>query len=165
MEKALAIANSFIALALKAGNPVTQMKLQKLIFFAHGWYLALSDTPLLDEHFQAWQYGPVVPSVYHEFKSFGTLGIDKLGTELSFTPSGFDWISPTVSDSSGTVQELVKKIWDVYGKYSGTQLSDMTHAPNTPWTLTRKKYGDMRDVVIPDELIKKYFKELIGNGS
>ncbi len=164
MEKALAVANSFIKMALEAKLPVTQMKLQKLIFFAHGWHLAICDAPLVDETFEAWPYGPVIPSVYHEFKMFGVLGIDMLGTTYTCTQNGFEWLPPGISDCTGTVQNLLKKIWDVYGKYSGTQLSNMTHQSNTPWALMRDKYGDEKSIPIPNDLIKSYFKDLLSHG-
>lgn len=163
MEKSLAIANGLINLALQAGKPPTQMKLQKLMFFAHGWNLALYNTPLVDEEFQAWPYGPVIPSVYHQFKAYGTLGIDQLGTELMCTPTGFAWLPPPVNDTSGRVLGLLGKIWEVFGIHSGTQLSEMTHATGTPWQTMRAQYGPARDIPIPDGVIQAYFKGLIPN--
>lgn len=163
MEKSLAIANGLIQLALQHGNPPTQMKLQKLMFFAHGWNLALYNAPLVDEQFQAWPYGPVIPSVYHQFKAFGTLGIDQLGTEMICTPTGFAWVPPSISDTSGMAWGLLCKIWEVFGGNSGTKLSEMTHAPGTPWTVMREKYGCARDIPIPDDVIQSYFKGLMPN--
>lgn len=161
MEKALAVANMFIQLAQQHKQSLTQMKLQKLIFFAHGWHLAICGTPLVDETFQAWKYGPVLPSVYHEFKSFGTLNIDRLGTEFVCTAEGFEWRAPAIADTTGTVSQLINKIWEVYGNYSGTELSRMTHLPDTPWSMMRDKYGDARDIPIPDDIIKPYFQSLM----
>lgn len=163
MENALAVANVFIRLAMEANNPVTQMKLQKLIYFAHGWYLALADEPLVKEEFQAWQYGPVIPSVYHKFKVFGTLGIDRLGEEFCITSCGLELITPSISDMTGVVNSLLNRIWTVYGSFSGSQLSEMTHAQGSPWKQMRDKYGDKRDIVIPNNIIKSYFKGFINN--
>ena len=163
MEKPLAIANAFIQLAQQTdARPLTQMKLQKLIFFAHGWNLALRDAPLVNEAFQAWKYGPVLPSAYHEFKSFGTLGIDRLGTALTLTPEeGLEWEPPVISDTTGLTHQLLHRVWDVYGGYSGTELSQMTHLPDTPWSKTRARYGDARDIPIPDSEIKTYFHGML----
>lgn len=163
MEKSLAIANAIIQRALEAKRPPTQMKLQKLIYFAHGWNLALFDVPLVDEEFQAWPYGPVLPSVYHEFKSFGTLGIDEYATKLVKLPTGgFNWVPYSIQFDS-TISDLLNKIWEVFGKYSGTQLSSMTHQINSPWKKIHDQYGDTRDVPIPNFMIKEYFKSLITN--
>ena len=164
MEKSLAVANAMILRARAHHNPPTQMKLQKLIYFAHGWHLALYESPLVGEQFQAWPYGPVLPTVYHEFKLFGTSGIDELGTEIVTLPSGrLEWQPPHILDSSGLINPLLDKIWEVFGKFSGGQLSDMTHATNSPWKCMRDLYGNMRDIVIPNDLIKDYFKGLMSH--
>ncbi|QLH42366.1 MAG: DUF4065 domain-containing protein [Coxiellaceae bacterium] len=58
------------------------MKLAKLIYVAHGWSLALNDVPLIDEAVQAWKFGPVIESVYHEFKHFGNDVINSLAIDF-----------------------------------------------------------------------------------
>jgi len=78
MPKAVeAIANWFLDRSKSDGKPVDPMKLQKLIYFAHGWHLGLIRHPLVDELFEAWEYGPVVPSIYHEFKMFGSRALSQ----------------------------------------------------------------------------------------
>src|SRR5262245_26249764 len=77
------VANWLIERGLEDGRPVDPLKLQKLLYFAHGWHLAITGAPLLDEPIEAWQYGPVVSSIYHEFKHFGSRAITH-GT----------WVSP-----------------------------------------------------------------------
>ena len=159
MEKSLAVANELIRYAIDAKNPPTQMKLQKLLFFAHGWNLALFDGPLVDERFRAWKYGPVIPSVYHEFKSFGKRGIDRLGTEMVLGDEGILFVSPLVK-VTGDTPALLHKIWEVFGGFNGTQLSDMTHKEGTPWYNAWVKSNYSGSAVINDEDIKKYFKSL-----
>ena len=160
MEKPLAVANEFIRLACAAGKPPSQMKLQKLIFFAHGWNLALFGSPLVDEQFQAWRYGPVIPSVYHEFKNYGVLGIDQEGSK--FVPTeGFGWETPKVEDPTGMTQALVQKVWDVFGEFTGTELSEMTHVSGSPWSRVRGgRLDNERNIPIPNELIRDYFTSL-----
>lgn len=82
MHNPLAIANYFIELAKNDDNLVSPMKLQKLVYFAHGWCLALADKPLINEKVEAWQYGPVVGSLYREFKKYGNEGITSPVVEL-----------------------------------------------------------------------------------
>jgi uncharacterized phage-associated protein len=53
---------------------------------------------------------------------------------------------------------LIRRIWDVYGRFSGSQLSNMTHAPDSPWSLTPNK--EIRGTDIPDDLIKAYFHKI-----
>jgi len=62
-----AVANYFLDLGLRESIPITPLKLQKLVYFAHGWYLGFTGEPLLNEGIQAWEYGPVIPSLYHDF--------------------------------------------------------------------------------------------------
>lgn len=163
MEKSLAVANGFIKLACAAEKPPSQMKLQKLIFFAHGWNLALTGSPLVDEQFQAWKYGPVLPSVYHEFKNFGLMGINREAEELLVGPDSrsIHWLPISLKDNTGFTQALLEKIWEIFGKYSGTHLSKMTHLPNTPWSIARAgRPENEHNIPIPDGTIKPYFESL-----
>ena len=54
---------------------MTNMKLQKMLYYQQGFHLAYFGEPLFDEEIEAWMYGPVVPSVYDEYKSNGKNGI------------------------------------------------------------------------------------------
>ena len=71
------VANYFIERGLKESNPVNPMKLQKLLYFSYGWYLALTDANdrLFDAKIQAWKYGPVVENIYHDVKQYGNYPI------------------------------------------------------------------------------------------
>jgi hypothetical protein len=91
---AFAIANHMIAQAEQNGMPMDQMKLQKLLYFAHGWHLALTGTPLVDEPILAGPNGPLVGSVHDALVRMGTddlRGI-RLGRKGGFvTPDGI-WV-------------------------------------------------------------------------
>ena len=76
-----ALANFFIEKSKKENIEISNLKLQKLMFIGYGWVLALIDKDLTDgEGFQAWQHGPVLPSVYHEMKRFGNNNICYTGS-------------------------------------------------------------------------------------
>ena len=154
---AKAVANYFLDLAESKNEKLDLMKLQKLIYFAHGWNLAITGKPLITESIQAWQYGPVVSSIYHEFKEFGNDPITKPATDItieSVSPPKFCFVKPQINDDFS--KNLLNKIWGKYGKYSAIQLSNMTHQPGTPWRNTWKE-GIPKGTVISDELIKNYF--------
>ena len=163
---ALAVANYFISLALKKGDSsLNPMKLQKLIYFAHGWYLALTGKPLIEERIEAWKYGPVVSLIYHKFKSKGCKPIQKFA-EI-YSPIDFDDDFSSVEGeipivkNDPTVEGLLDKIWEVYGKYTAIQLSNATHEPGTPWRQTWEALGNNRTAAcIPDTLIKDHFAGL-----
>ena len=155
----MAVANWFVENA----SDISPLKLQKLIYFAHGWHLALRDQPLIDEYIEAWDYGPVVPSVYHEFKEFGNRPINIPGTTIELSgDTKFRIVTPRLSpESDQSVEALLKKIFEVYGAYSALRLSADTHKVGTPWEETRKLHPNRKGVDIDDELIQAYFKKLI----
>ncbi|HEX8905077.1 MAG TPA: type II toxin-antitoxin system antitoxin SocA domain-containing protein [Longimicrobiaceae bacterium] len=64
MTTADAVADHLIALAHQRGEPINDMQLQKLLYYAQAWHLALYDEPLFPEKFQAWSTGPVIPDLY-----------------------------------------------------------------------------------------------------
>jgi len=154
-----AIANTLLDLARENHHRLDPMKMQKLVYFAHGWHLGLDGGPLITEPIEAWDYGPVVPTLYHELKPYGAGEILEHIKEFEPTPTGrFVLVAPTVRDPSE--RDFLRRIWQVYGNLSATQLSAMTHRPDTPWSQVRKSHPGVRGLVIPDELMTAYFKEL-----
>lgn len=149
----LAISNYFIKKAFASGEEITPMRVLKLVYISHGWHLALFDEELINEGVQAWKYGPVVPSVYEEFKSFGRNTITKMGTEGGTTPM--------VEDTQ--TERFLDTIWERYLKFNGLQLSELTHQPNTPWDITWNINGgcDMQGAIIANDLIKTHYKSKI----
>lgn len=163
---AIAVANAFIEKAEKKGiNDLSPMKLQKLVYFAHAWMLALADKPLIKEDVKAWKYGPVIESVYHEFKSFGSNRITSLGTEFQGLDSDdvFDmkYVIPKLPKSDKQAAAVIEAIIDIYGDRSAIYLSNLTHAQGSAWCETRNKHADgsVREFVISNDIIKKAMKE------
>lgn len=155
---AKAVANYFLDLAKKDGTSITPMKLQKLIFFAHGWHLALAGEPLIADQVEAWQFGPVVPAIYHEFKHERSGAITCKATELDL--ESFSMVELSVAEDDLTAKKIMERIWDTFGKLSAKRLSDLTHLPGTPWDLAIKSSsGSERGVPILDAEIDRYFSE------
>jgi uncharacterized phage-associated protein len=164
-----AIANYVLDLGDRDGRPISPMKLQKLLYFAHGWYLALTDHPLLDDQVEAWQWGPVIPSIYHEFKRFGPHPINARYRTVELNKNGdmdFELRVPNLDDCSGsgdvvTAKAVIDRVWQVYRDYSAVQLSNMTHQPGTPWQIVWERMGPskLKSQDIPEDLIKKHFKD------
>lgn len=124
----------------EVGDVITNLKLQKLLYYCQGFYLAINDTPLFKEDIVAWQYGPVVPEIYHEYKSSGAGAILLPQNEKV--------------DVNNKAIELIKEVYEVYGQYSALKLMDMTHN-EAPWIET--PIGE----VISHEALRNYFKPLI----
>ncbi|BAZ81967.1 MAG: Panacea domain-containing protein [Sphaerospermopsis kisseleviana] len=121
-----------------AGDLISNLKLQKLLYYAQGFHLALYNEPLFPEPVEAWIHGPVVPEVYHEYKNFASSAIP--------IPEDIDF---SIYDEK-TV-DLLDEVYSVYGQFSAWKLRNMTHNEE-PW-----KDTDVSDV-ITHECLKKYFK-------
>lgn len=140
---AMAVANAFVRRA-KAGKlpNLSPMKLQKLLFFAQSWCLARTEEPIFDEFFSRWQYGPVVPSLYHEFKEYGANTISGYGGHLVEKDGNLIRVRPVVSESDTDTWGLIDEIIQVYGAYSGPQLSAITHESGSAWKETGEVGGE-----------------------
>ncbi len=157
---AKAIANYFIVKYGKYG--LSPLKLQKLVYIAHGWYLALSDgEPLIDDEYaEAWQYGPVFPSLYYEFKDFGPKRITRKAEDVTFSDDeDVEFFVPEIQGDDDRTRKLLDRVWDVYRKFTAGQLSSLTHADGTPWHQVRRESPGMRNVHIPNELIRTHYEE------
>ena len=140
-------------LFLSKSKRISPLKLQKLIYFSHGWHLAFEDKPLIDELVQAWQFGPVIESIYHEFKEYGSGNINKFAT--IYDPDSKRFVKAMMESNDTSTKEILNEIWIAYGKRTAIQLSNATHLPGTPWYQTYRIIGAN---VIDNDLIKKYFK-------
>jgi|SRR5471030_354218 len=140
----MAVANALVSRA-KTGRlkQLTPMKLQKLLFFAQSWHLARNDgDPLIDDFFCRWQYGPVIPSLYHEFKEYGASPISGYGGHIVERDGEVVRVRPIVGESDTDTWALIDEIIQVYGPYSGSQLSAITHEPGSAWSESGAVNGD-----------------------
>jgi uncharacterized phage-associated protein len=138
------IAEWFIQRAKSEGEYLTQMKLQKLVYIAHGWRLGLYHKPLIRGEFEAWQWGPVIRPLYATYAKFGSKPIVlKASRETAI--------------NDPTVRKLLEKVWRSYRRYTAAQLSDMTHKSGTPWHQT---YRDGIKREIPNDLIERHYEEM-----
>ncbi len=153
----LAVANYFIE-RFGAPNGIEHMKLQKLVYCAYGWWLALDDTGtrLLNEGPQVWRHGPVFDSLYHVLKPFGRRPITEIQSVSPFArPDQID------ADDDNT-RFLLDWTWNRYGHLSSFALSNMTHKAGTPWNRVATEH-DFRvpfGLEIPDEYIKEEFSRI-----
>ena len=123
------------------GDIISNMKLQKVVYYAQGFHLALNNVPLFDEAIVAWEHGPVVESVYHEYKKHGSSAIP--------VPENLD---DTILNNDQ--KDLLKEVYEVYGQFSAWKLRNMTHS-ELPWLKTP------RNEEIDIDLMKSFFKTLV----
>ncbi len=156
----ISVANSVLGVASDHGEQLTPMKLQKLVYYSHGWHLGLDQGPLCDEEVEAWQWGPVFPSLYHAVKHWGNLPIaEPVRLPRVFPITGkIDalFTTPRLSESEHRFEmALIRRVWDVYGHLTAIGLSRMTHEEGSPWVLARD--GNRRGVVISEDSMRKFF--------
>ncbi|GLK80066.1 Panacea domain-containing protein [Methylopila turkensis] len=127
---ARAVANFLLDLADSRGVALTQVTLLKLIYFAHGWYLAAHGKPLVSHDFEAWQYGPVLKVIRDAFKQFGPSPITSRANKLVLQTGEYIRVK---SDLLNTDASFVTAIFEEYANFTPWQLSEMTHEPGSPW--------------------------------
>lgn len=167
---AAAVANEFLDLqAIDPGYPpIDQMKIQKLVFYAHAWHLGHTDKALFDEDVFAWPWGPVVPPIYYDFREFVRDPIvGKKASIITRTgpgPLDVRFVVPSITD--GNIKEFLRKVWDVHKKFTGVQLSNATHNPGEPWTVIKDKYVSLETKpIIPNDLIAGIFAAKVGRAA
>lgn len=134
------VAKYFISLS-KESSPyaITPLKLQKLLYYAQGFYLRDNDEPLFDDDLLAWDHGPVNRGVYEEYRKY------KYHTIPSIP---FDYNGKLTREE----RMAIKEAWKEFGDLDGKTLEELTHQED-PWLFTHK------DEVIEIELISEYFRE------
>lgn len=120
---------------------VTNLKLQKILYFAQAYFLSKIGRPLFSDSIEAWGYGPVVPTIYHAYKRKGS------------SPIFADADTSTISNED---KEILQKIWGTFGGYSANRLVDITHA-HSPW----KDAFASRTKVITHKALAEYYAPLL----
>ena|SRR5713226_567809 len=147
---AIKVANYFLELGRRDGIPIDPLKLQKLVYLAHGWSLLFLKRPLIRERIEAWRYGPVVQTLYKTFQKFGGSPITE------FAP-----VEPNEAayDLDQQTKSLLDAVWQRYKLLSPIQLSMLTHEPGYAWDLARRggALSPWSGPKIPDGLIEDEF--------
>ncbi len=147
-HSAISVARYIIHGSKEQDRYVTPMQLIKLVYLCHGWMLGLHSRPLISDPIEAWQYGPVIPSLYAVVKEF------KDNIIVEGLPNVTE---PEFDDSE---KDLMDQVIEVYKNHSGISLSTLTHKKDTPWDKVWTRYGKYTNGVIPNDLISDHFKAL-----
>lgn len=122
MSQALSLAKELVKLSLAGEelDPLTNLRLQKLLYYAQAWSLVIRESELFSEEIQAWRHGPVVPKVYYALPN----------------DQGADCIHPVFFEDAPSLDKedaiFVRSVWEAYNQYSALKLSRMTHEER-PW--------------------------------
>lgn len=137
---ALSVAKYVIARCNDQGYTISNLKLQKIMYFIQAQFLVATGEKCFPEVIEAWDFGPVVPVVYHRYKAYGSASIPYVGE---------NYICPFTSRDRKMVDSMIEKC----GKYSAATLVDITHR-QTPW---KKAYRPYYNAEITSESIKDFF--------
>lgn len=153
---ARAVANYFLDLSNEKEIQITNLKLQKLIFFVHGHFLADYKKPLVKNDFEAWDFGPVVKILYKNFKKFGPNPIKDKAQK--FNPI-FRKKEVVRYNFPKEIEEFLEEIFSFYSRISSGQLVKMTHIEGGPWDVTKNHSQEKLNInlVIDDKLIQEHF--------
>ena len=146
---AVAIANEFLSRRDNDAWP-QQMLIQKLVYIANGWNLAINNVPLITEKAEAWDNGPVYRSIWDHIKEFGYRG-----AKCQLLDQNKRLVSETLTLSE---TQVIDHVWRKYGHMTASQLSALTHQPNTPWS--QAYFGRGRNAELKNEDIQKHYVEL-----
>ena len=125
MTNASDIAIYLIDKSIKDGTPITNKRLQKLLYYIQAWHLAINKKPLFDDKIEAWIHGPAIRSIYEIYKGFVASPINKI-------PDGEEVIK-----LEKKTRDFIDRILNAYSKYDTATLEYMTHAEE-PWQYARK---------------------------
>lgn len=129
---------------MNTGDVLTNLKLQKLVYYVQGYYLAIKGTALFKDSIYAWQYGPVVPTLYNKLKKFINMEV-KVKSDKALD---------TLFNSEQ--KQLMEEVFKQYAQFSAWKLRDMTHQ-ESPW-----KDTELQKEITPDKM-EKFFKTQLSN--
>lgn len=143
MYKAVDVAKYIIWYCKQQGYSISNLKLQKILYFVQAAFLVDHNRQCFAEQIEAWDFGPVVPEVYHHFKIFGSSDI----------PAFEGLNKKTIIKRSE--RKIINEMVDQCAEYSASSLVEITHHQD-PWC---KAYKKGRNNIISNESIRKYFNE------
>lgn len=145
MVSSLKVANLFLSWANKDGDLITNLKIQKLLYYAQAWHLVYFNRPLFREPIEAWDFGPVVDNVYQAFKTFGCNAIKYKNTRKE---------SKVFTNNQ---LEFLRSCYETFIKFSANELVNMTHGED-PW---REAFKKGRSADIDHKSMKDYYSKLL----
>jgi uncharacterized phage-associated protein len=154
------VANMLLDLADARGLRVTNLTLQKLLYFAHGQFLVTRGLPLVDGYFEAWRYGPVHPTVYNSFKVAESGPIRERAVGFDYRlQQAYTIAVPDDRDAREHVERVLIRL----GQVPAGRLIEISHAPRGPWAETVNKSGTnaVLGLQISDRMTAERFRFLM----
>lgn len=161
---ARAVANFILDLAERDGRALTQVSLLKILYFAHGWYLAAKGKPLVAQPIEAWKFGPVIKVVRDAFKQFESRPITTRAEKLVLQTGELQVVpSKLLPDDA----EFVGSVYQHYQQFDAWELSEITHEKDSPWdkVWNPTEASGRLGLRIRNDEIKAHFLNIAGRGA
>lgn len=150
-----ALANFVLDRADELGRPITNVHINKVLFFCHVWFLVSSKKKLTNAKIEAWDYGPVFREVYQSFKQSGALPIRHRAKCLDLQSGEFVICESAISADD---REFLIRLIDSYTARKPFDLVELTHEKGTPWDKVYHHDGRSNPgMTISDDLIVDYY--------
>lgn len=133
---ATVLSNNVLVRGKKEHIKITPMKLQKLLYYICVKYIKETGKYPLSEPFEVWKYGPVLPSVYSEFKPYGSSPIS------SYAKNAKNQSKIVDEDANPILSSCIDYVWHKYKHYSGPELARKTHQKSSGWYSAYQQYHD-----------------------
>jgi len=125
---------------------LSPMKLQKLLYYAQGAFLAIDDAALFEDDIEVWDHGPVIPSVYYKYKKYGAGGIEKSEVDVP-------------AEINEHTYAMLYGIYEKYSKHSASQLRNMTHREEPYIQASENSNDEVK--IISKASMKDYFSSTV----
>jgi len=148
MKSAVDIARYFLCrVDREAGDTISPLKLQKLVYYAQAWSLVFRNEPLFFQDIEAWVYGPAIHDVWHEYKDYHYRDIPAPEELIEFAKDEI---------------EVLEEVWDTYGELSARYLQELTHS-ETPWRNARKDLepAQQSNNIISHSDMKAFYSKMV----
>lgn len=154
-----AVANLILDLCSRQGRRVTNLALQKIVYFCHVWSLIDLGKPLVKHSFEAWQFGPVLQYLYREFKQFEDKPISSRAMRIN-PVSGQREQVPCEFDSE--TQLLIERVTEFYSRLPAGELVELSHAAGGPWHNVWNHGGSVNPgMKIDNDHIESFYKKAV----
>lgn len=152
-----AIANCVLDLADAEGIKLSNLSLQKVMFFCHAWHLVDTGKPLVKTEFEAWQHGPVLQYIYRQFKEFERHPISTRATAMNATTGKSEVV---VYDFNSATIERLREVVKFYGRLEPWDLVDLSHAKGGPWDRVWNHSGRINPgMKIPHTAVQEFYSK------
>lgn len=142
------------------GDTVSHKKLQKLLYYVDAWHLVNFGKPIVDEDFQAWVHGPVIPELYQKLKGFGFNNLKVVNDEYETVDEEIEAIIKNNNLTSDQI-EFIYSVLNKYGGLTSFNLELLSHS-EAPWIEARNGYEPHQtcNVVIPKKRMYEYYSTM-----